>query len=846
MKVQCIVEVPLNAADITIGWFMDCKQLSNDSDISIESQVHVAADPEVRRIRSRLTINRITDDYAGKYTCNMLGDEEYVPGDQLELGDSEELELESSLGQCLDGGALFPGAIPAPEKCAVITEDNPVPMSLVCDAPPATSSQSQPTSTPVVLPTSTSLPHPSSSSSSSSSPTLSPTNLSSSAPSPTDPIVATSLPTNQDPTSIWLYVVVAIAAVFFMIIVVLAIVCVGMCVRRNRTLDGSPTQGEVVKITSMRPNTDYEGEFYPDSGHTASPLPPLPNHPSLPSPYNTMGSTADYETVGPGSNYQQLERPTLKATGGMMSRLDSIQDTFSPSTTLTSVYPLSPSSRSGVPIGGVPPPLLSTARLPKMLYSPESSATFDSAFHTGIVDISSPSERDRVDSTSMLIPKERKSVSAMGTGEFEGLYIPRGQRNSPTSPSQVNHPLQSVRETGASFPEPRNPHPFPTSTTYESMPGDDSSCGGSTMVASYERPLPSPTKSSRHPRAVTLPVSPPPPDGRAREATVSVHHNCFRDAGGSVTLSPHTQQELELATMSGPTYHTLEQSSDVINGPRSLTNGLFSEPTPPYPVVETADLTLDSESGSNTLTPGFPVVSADFADTPGDGQFPVSKVRPQRRQLASELSSDFTGESDYPQLDDVLTDCTGGSSTTAYPESEWTGGTSTVGGNGTLAGDSTIFNFNGRPSSHNGSISSARTVTPLSDGGSGLHRPSSTESSQRAPSYDGTPNRSLSNGETPSISPLNGMPSPHETVSNGGSVLPNGSCSVTVQFPRVPAGSSHTVPANSGGSAVNTQGGGPMSHTISSARNHYKRLDPTTMDPRLKYTRLNVGKLTVV
>ena len=141
MKVQCVVEVPLNAADITIGWFMDCKQLSNDSNISIESEVQVAA--EVRRIRSRLTINGITDDYAGKYTCNMLGDEEYVPGDQLELGDSEELELESSLGQCLDG-ALFPGAIPAPQKCAVITEDNPVPMSRSCEAPPTS------TSTPVI------------------------------------------------------------------------------------------------------------------------------------------------------------------------------------------------------------------------------------------------------------------------------------------------------------------------------------------------------------------------------------------------------------------------------------------------------------------------------------------------------------------------------------------------------------------------------------------------------------------------------------------------------------------------------------------------------------------------
>ena len=141
MKVQCIVEVPLNAADITIGWFMDCKQLSNDSNISIESEVQVAA--EVRRIRSRLTINGITDDYAGKYTCNMLGDEEYVPGDQLELGDSDQLELMSSLGQCIDG-ALFPNAIPAAEKCAVITEDNPVPMSLVCEYPPTS------TSTPVI------------------------------------------------------------------------------------------------------------------------------------------------------------------------------------------------------------------------------------------------------------------------------------------------------------------------------------------------------------------------------------------------------------------------------------------------------------------------------------------------------------------------------------------------------------------------------------------------------------------------------------------------------------------------------------------------------------------------
>ena len=142
MKVECTVEVPVNATDVTIGWFMDCQQLSNDSHVTIESQVQVTV--EVRRIRYRLTINGITDEYAGKYTCNMLGDEEYVPGNQLELGDSDKLELMSSLGPCIDG-ELFSGA-PPPEKCAVITADNPVPMSLVCEDPPANPTS---TSTPV-------------------------------------------------------------------------------------------------------------------------------------------------------------------------------------------------------------------------------------------------------------------------------------------------------------------------------------------------------------------------------------------------------------------------------------------------------------------------------------------------------------------------------------------------------------------------------------------------------------------------------------------------------------------------------------------------------------------------
>ena len=232
MKLQCIVEVPLNATEITIGWFLNCEQLNNGSHVAIVVQVQLVS--QVRRIRSRLTISDLTDDYAGVYTCNILGDEEYIPSKPFDLGDRDFLEVELALeGPCVDGQVFNPNI---GEKCAVITEENPVPMSLVCDAPPATSSQILPSSsTPLV--STTSPPLPSSSSPPSLTPTTPPT-PSDSTPSPTDPSVSTTTAaTREDATSLWLYVVVAVAAVFFMIIVVLAIVCVGMCVWRNKGID---------------------------------------------------------------------------------------------------------------------------------------------------------------------------------------------------------------------------------------------------------------------------------------------------------------------------------------------------------------------------------------------------------------------------------------------------------------------------------------------------------------------------------------------------------------------------------------------------------------------------------
>ena len=455
-----------------------------------------------------------------------------------------------------------------------------------------------------------------------------------------------------------------------------------------------------------------------------------------------------------------------------------------------------------------------------------------------------------MDSTSFLIPRDKKGSCT--TGEFEGLYTPRGhQRHSPSSP-RVSHPLQKIPETGSSFPEPLNPHPFPSTSTYESIPGEDSS-SETTVVAGYERPLPSPNKSGRT-RAVTLPVrsphvSPPPYNDLPKLATASLQNAV---SGGEVrTVGAHGHnQELELNTLSGPVYHSLEQGS---NPPHHQLNGLPESIPQARQLTETAGFTGDSDSsGGNTLTPGFPVVSADFADTPTTrGTFPASKTRVQRRQVTNELSSDFTGDSDYPQIDDALTDCTGGSSTSAYPESEWTGGTS--GTVGTLTGDSTVFRFNGRSSTHsassNTSSSNRHTPTLSSDGGGVTNTRrqfSGDEGSNRPPSYDGTPTRSLSDGLTPDVSPVNGMTSPSEPMSNGVTppnvAIPNGNLSMAGQ---VPVGSSHTAPVTGGGYGASAREP-PSSQTISTPRNNYKRLDPSTMDPHLKYTRLNVGKLTVV
>ena len=511
------------------------------------------------------------------------------------------------------------------------------------------------------------------------------------------------------------------------------------------------------------------------------PDPALPNtpHNSDVYDYRTLGN-GDYEDVNmPDGDYQRLQRPSL-TPGMMMPRLvTSSEATFSPTATMASMYPLTATLNGVTKIntGIVPPPLPSTARPGgNMGKFPNSLESSDSAFNTGSAEVFSPVERDRINSSSRLL-------SHGSATDFEALYVPRDQQRTSPSPPRLNHPLQRIPETGASFPEPRNPNPFPTSA-YEGKRGEDT--GSKHNLTQYGRSIHIPDKTG-HPH--TFPVhspslSPPPSDEGSRATVHALNNQAQPRDTRDVTDNPSHFQQLEFGYKSaGPIYHSLEEPNSIHVGHNGSATELkdVSPSVPEFPVFETADFT--DYSGTNSLTPGFPVCSADFADefTSGNSKVPQTKRQPQQH-VSNDYSPDFTGDSDYPLADD----CTGGSSSTAYPESDWTAGTS-AGDREASTGNSAIF-----------------TRTPTT------HTSGST----------------LSSGHLPTTSTSNGL-------------LPS-----VASHPRVSAGSSHTVPL-SGSSAIADMGGA-TSHTISTSRNHYKKLDPSTMEPLLKYTRLNVGKLTVV
>ena len=228
MKIDCTVEVPRDASDISIGWFIDCMELGNDSHTAIHSQDQYT--DTVRQITSQLVINDMSDDYAGEYTCNILGDEEFIPSNLFRMPDSTELEVVLGLGLCPINHIFSIEEV----KCAEITENRTIPMSLSCADPVAATSHAGTTTSPTPfvmtsLPTSPrpSLPHLLHTSTFSYIPL----------PVPTTTVLTTtdsSDTASGDHTTVWTYAVAVVAAVFLLIIILMLILYVKIYFKRHK------------------------------------------------------------------------------------------------------------------------------------------------------------------------------------------------------------------------------------------------------------------------------------------------------------------------------------------------------------------------------------------------------------------------------------------------------------------------------------------------------------------------------------------------------------------------------------------------------------------------------------
>ncbi len=204
---------PASAAPrFEIQWFHNDILITEDSFSPLEDIVN---DNTMQNgmVTSEITFRgpQDTDDtvFSGNFYCQLAIDGNVtltLPSSSLTLGEHDEHIVDEL---CRRTNIYFEESI----TCAGRIDPPPI-MSTTADMAPTTEAMSTTEDIPSATPSSTSL-----------------TDTGPSMASPTG-VTGSGL---QD----WVYVLVAIAAVFGMIIVVLAILCVGLCLKKNKTTDSS-------------------------------------------------------------------------------------------------------------------------------------------------------------------------------------------------------------------------------------------------------------------------------------------------------------------------------------------------------------------------------------------------------------------------------------------------------------------------------------------------------------------------------------------------------------------------------------------------------------------------------
>ncbi len=231
LRLQCALTAALES-NVSINWYHNRTTQLTDVEQSSAENINVLKET----FRSILTVTSPEPaTSSGDYHCQAAVDGNNLhPSDTFTLsGDPDDVIEFMVLRDCEDSSTFFASST----KCADVSPTEP---ATTPTTPPPQPSQSQttlPTTTAPSLPT-----------------TVGGAAATNSPGSTTKDDITTSNTQNNDSTGapntvpetlqVWIYVLVGVAAVFGIIIVILAIMCVGLCVRRSKTQDSHTIKRE--------------------------------------------------------------------------------------------------------------------------------------------------------------------------------------------------------------------------------------------------------------------------------------------------------------------------------------------------------------------------------------------------------------------------------------------------------------------------------------------------------------------------------------------------------------------------------------------------------------------------
>ena len=206
LKLLCNVTGPMDSS-YEILWFYQGEN-TLDSTATCESD-------QSGMLTSVLEVNPSSGSFIGEYYCQVrLGNGSWLEPSQSLVQDLTEAVIQV---QGIDACTSDPLSDMSDDMCVGFAESTANNSIAICSFAP------EPTPS---LPSATTLNTPTSDD-------ISTTHSLASTPTPPD----METPGKSNGLEVWLYVVVAVAAVFAMIIVVLAILCVGLCLRKSQTID---------------------------------------------------------------------------------------------------------------------------------------------------------------------------------------------------------------------------------------------------------------------------------------------------------------------------------------------------------------------------------------------------------------------------------------------------------------------------------------------------------------------------------------------------------------------------------------------------------------------------------